>query len=187
MTSRLAFVALMLMACHAPSRSTPDPSRCGPTVPETAQHPLATPVAALAGEYDLIQVQTQPNGSTAIGRLHLGRPDSAARAGAIGGSMRDLVGWYEGEDNLRIQASSRNSHQPGVVLAGSHLRLGDTGGGQLPSRSLTITAVAPEGFWGWWQAQPGLRVERESASRRVMPDPAGYFCALRVEPEFKGR
>jgi hypothetical protein len=158
-------------------------------VPETAQHPLATPVAALAGEYDLIQVQTQPNGSTSVGRLHLARPDSAARAGAIGSSMRDLVGWYEGEDDSRIHASSRNSHELGVVLAGSHLRLGGTGGGQsqIQSRNLTITAVAPEGFWGWWQTQPGLRVERESPSRRVLPDPAGYFCAFRMEPESHGR
>ena len=187
MTSRSAFFALLLGACHSPSRSTPDPSRCGPTVPETAQHPLATPAAALAGDYDLIQVQTQPNGSTATGRLHLAPPDSAGRAGAIGGLMRDLVGWFEGADDLRIQASSRDSRHPGVVLAGSHLRLGDTDGGQAMSRNLTITAVASQGFWGWWQAQPGFRVERESASQRMMPDPAGYFCAFRVEPESKGR
>jgi hypothetical protein len=47
---------------------------------------------------------------------------------------------------------------------------------------LTITAVAPEGFWGWWKADPGWEITTDSATRRILPDPAGYFCALRVRP-----
>src|SRR3954468_14574166 len=46
-------------ACHPPS-SVASPERCGPTVPETAQHPIAIPARQLAGDYDLIQVRTQP-------------------------------------------------------------------------------------------------------------------------------
>jgi hypothetical protein len=97
--------------------------------------------------------------------------------------MRDLVGWYDSgsQTDLGINSSSQDSRHPGVVLVGSHLRLGDTDHGQAASRNLTITAVAPEGFWGWWRLEPGLRVTRESAGRRVMPDPAGYFCAYRVK------
>jgi hypothetical protein len=99
--------------------------------------------------------------------------------------MRDLVGWYDsGSQNDYMNASSRDLRHPGVVLVGSHLRLGDTDH-QAASHNLTITAVAPEGFWGWWRVELGLRVNHEFAGRRVMPDPAGYFCAYRVERESK--
>jgi hypothetical protein len=47
---------------------------------------------------------------------------------------------------------------------------------------LTITAVAPEGFWGWWKAEPGWEVAVKEPNQQVLPDPAGYFCALRVGP-----
>jgi hypothetical protein len=131
---------------------------------------------ALAGDYDLIQVQTQPSGGGVIaGRLHLAPLDSAARAGASGGAVRDLVGWLE-----PVQGdSSTSSRKPRVVLARNHLIVDQAGYAEGGAHNLEITAVAPEGLWGWWKADRGLALT-ETQSRRVLPDPAGYFCALRL-------
>jgi len=175
----------LLAGCH-PRSSSPGPERCGPAVPESAQHPVAGRAGSLAGQYNLIQVQTQPiAGTTTVGRLYLVRPDSLARAGAMGGASRDLIGWLEemkGDTAWHPGAGSRDPQRPGVVLAGDHLRLGQHGTRHGPFEQLTITAVAPEGFWGWWKAEPGWEITMDSTSTRVLPDPAGYFCALRVGP-----
>lgn len=141
--------------------------------------------AALAGDYDLVQVRTQPvAGVTSSGRLHLIPLDSTARAMAAGGPARNLIGWVElagGDSAWRANAGSRDPRHPGVVLAGDHLRLGQAGM-EGYREQLTITAVAPEGFWGWWKGEPGFDALDTSAVR-MAPDPAGYFCALRVAPE----
>ena len=124
----------------------------------------------LAGDYELIQVQTQPQAGLATsGTLHLAPLDSTARAEAVGGAVRDLVGWLHLAKEDKVAA-----------LAGPHLRLGRPGYPDGVVENLTITAVAPEGFWGWWQADRGMAVATEPGSNRVAPDPAGYFCALRV-------
>jgi hypothetical protein len=66
-----------------------------------------------------------------------------------------------------------------AVLAGQHLRLGHRAYGDGVIQNFTITAVAPEGFWGWWKSDRGVSVVTEPGTGRVIPDPAGYFCALR--------
>jgi hypothetical protein len=178
--------ALGLLACHAGSPKHLEPSRCGPDVPQTAEHPIASRNSALAGDYDLIQVQTQPVHEVSSGRLHLAPLDSIARAGAAGGAVRDLVGWLqpmEGDSTAHPNAGSRDQAHPGAVLAGHHLLLGRFGSVDSHFEQLTITAVAAEGFWGWWTAEPGLAVTVEAETKRVLPDPAGYFCALRVAKE----
>lgn len=181
-----ALAILLTAACHRASGSAPAPTRCEPGVPPTAQHPIGTKARDLAGDYDLIQVQTQPvAGLVGTGRLRLAPLDSAARAGAVGGTARDLVGWLEPVRRDRAtwaNATSRDPNQPGALLAGDHLVLGDIGVTDGYTERLTITAVAPEGFWGWWQAHPGLEMITDSAARRVLPDAAGYFCALRARP-----
>jgi hypothetical protein len=68
------------------------------------------------------------------------------------------------------------------VVAGDHLRLGQSRALEAPVEHLEITAVSPAGFWGWWKAEPGWEVRTETGGKRVLPDPAGYFCALRVAP-----
>jgi hypothetical protein len=68
------------------------------------------------------------------------------------------------------------------VLAGDHLRLGESGAVGSHAEHLMITAVAPDGFWGWWKAESGWDVSLEQRTQRVVPDPAGYFCALRTQP-----
>jgi hypothetical protein len=179
-------IAIAVVACHqgaAPPVS--EPARCGPMVPPTAQHPLATPPSALAGDYNLIQVRTQPaGGQTSSGRLHLTPLDSTGRAAAVGGSVRNLTGWLEpsaADSAWRSNVGSRDPRHPGVLLAGNHLRLGQPGMDGY-SEHLTITAVSPDGFWGWWRAEPGFEVTTDAEGHRVLPDPAGYFCALRAIP-----
>jgi hypothetical protein len=76
---------------------------------------------------------------------------------------------------------SQDPKHPGVLLAGTHLRLGQPGLHGY-SEHLTITAVSPDGFWGWWRAEPGFEVTTDAETQRVLPDPAGYFCALRTKP-----
>lgn len=180
-----ALSAVLIAACQ-PGVPTPKPERCGPAVSKTAQHPITARAGALAGDYDLIQVRTQPvAGVTTRGRLHLAPLDSMVRAGAAGGAVRDLIGWLdpvEGDTTWHPDAASRNPHHPGAVLAGDHLRLGQAGSEDAPVEHLTITAVAPEGFWGWWKAESGWKVALERTNQQVLPDPAGYFCALRVGP-----
>jgi hypothetical protein len=176
-------MALVLVACHQAAPSDTAPARCAASVPRTAHHPLASRPAALAGDYDLVQVQTQPTGGkTTAGHLHLVELDSSARARAAGGPVRDLTGWLEtaaGDSAWRSNVGSRDPRSPGVVLAGDHVMLGraslDT-----YTEHLTITAVSPDGFWGWWRGVPGFNVAMDTAAGRVLPDPAGYFCALRV-------
>jgi hypothetical protein len=148
---------------------------------------VASRATLLAGDYELIQVRSQPvAGVTSSGRLHLAPLDSVGRAGAVGGAVRDLVGWLEPDDGdsaWSSNAGSRDPEHPGVVLAGQHLRIGQVGYVDGYSEHLTITAVSPDGFWGWWKAERGLAVTTEPQTGRVLPDPAGYFCALRVARE----
>jgi hypothetical protein len=119
------------------------------------------------------------------GQLHLTPVDSAFRAASVGGAVRDLIGWFDPAENdtlPRPDASSRDPAEPGAVLAGSHLRLGPAGTLDAYVEHLTITAVSPEGFWGWWKAEPGFKLTLDRTSGRRLPDPAGFFCALRVRP-----
>ena len=175
---------LGLPACHGSPAAGPEPSRCSPRVPEHAEHPITSRATALAGDYDLIEVRTQPGSGISSGKLHLAPLDSTARAGATGGAVRDLIGWLDpitGDSTWGPGAGSGDPDQPGAVLAGDHLLLGQTGALDGHVEELTITAVAPDGFWGWWKAVPGWEITLDSLSR-ALPDPAGYFCALRVAP-----
>jgi hypothetical protein len=185
MRGSLTLGTLGLLACHPSPPVRPGPSQCSPDVPSNAEHPIATRTTSLAGDYTLIQIRTQPTHSLSSGRLHLAPLDSTARAGGVGGAVRDLVGWLqptEGDSSSRPDASSRDPRHPGAVLAGQHLLLGQSNTLDGHFEQLTITAVAPQGFWGWWKAEPGWEVT-ETETQRVVPDPAGYFCALRVAQE----
>jgi hypothetical protein len=182
---QLVALSSCLLGCHSGHPPAAAPERCAPAVPATAQHPITARAFGLAGDYELIQVQTQPRaGQTSIGRLHLAPLDSIVRSHAVGGAVRDLVGWMEteqGDTTWRPNAGSKDPGHPGAVLAGDHLRLGEAGGADSHAEHLMITAVGKDGFWGWWKAEPGWEVAQDEGSKRILPDPAGYFCASRVQ------
>lgn len=166
----IAVGALALAACGPAAAPAPEPLSCTPIVPVTAQHPIATRPAALAGTYHLIRVHSQPNSGVIVsGLLHLAPLDSSSRAAAVGGPVRDLAGTLDLADGTREPVPA--------ILAGEHLRIGRVG--EPGAQHLTITAVAPNGFWGWWTTDRGGGIDNDPATGRVNPDPAGYFCALR--------
>jgi hypothetical protein len=178
----VAEIGIGLAGCQ-PQPALPHPEQCRPGVPPNAEHPIASRPSLLAGDYQLFQVRTQPEvGLVTSGRLHLEPLDSTARAGAVGAPARDLAGWLEPNRNdLRRRAALA---PPGeaharAILAGDHLVLGAVGSLEGYVEHLTITAVAPEGFWGWWKAESAVEMAAGDPER-VLPDPAGYFCALRV-------
>jgi hypothetical protein len=174
---KLTAIIIVGVGCQ-PRPQLLQPERCAPGVPSDAQHPLVSRISLLAGEYDLIQVRTQPDaGSFSSGLLHLEPLDSAAREGAVGGAARDLVGWLD----RRETREADNRPRIDVVLRGDHLIVGSPGDLDQSVEHLTITAVARQGFWGWWKAETGMQVTAHGGER-VLPDPAGYFCALRVLP-----
>jgi hypothetical protein len=155
-------------------------------VPERAQHPITSRATGLAGDYELIRVRTQPGAGISSGKLHLAPPDLGARAGAAGGAARDLIGWLDSiadDSTWHPDAGSRDPDHPGAVLTGSHLLLGQTRGVDGHVEELTINAVAPDGFWGWWKAEPGWEIAVDPRTQRVLPDPAGYFCAVRARKQ----
>jgi len=47
---------------------------------------------------------------------------------------------------------------------------------------LRIRAVSPDGFWGTWSREPGFAVVIDS-TKRVLANPGGHFCALRIRRE----
>lgn len=171
-------LTVIMAACHAAASTPPGPAPCGPAVPASAQHPLSVKVTTLAGDYKLIQVRTQPvAGVVTSGRLHLAPLDSAARAAAVGGAVRDLEGWLEPGAGDTVWGGRTRA-----ALAGQHLSLGDKEDLNGYHEHLTITAVTPDGFRGWWEADMGLALSPDPTTGRILPEPAGYFCGLRLTP-----
>ena len=76
--------------------------------------------------------------------------------------------------------ASANIDHPGVMLQGQVLRMGDYDVFDGVGENLTITHVAPAGFRGSWQQDNGIAMMIDTLTHQRVPDPAGYFCALRV-------
>jgi len=176
---------LLTLVAACTGGSTPViPSNCSPFVPANAEHTTAMAVSALAGDYQLIQVPTQPAGAMMIqGKPHLRPRDTGPDASK---PTATLIGWFEpvgGDSVWRAIVGSRDPKRPGAVLKGKQLRIGMNAPLDGYGDNLRITAVDSTGFWGWWVVEPGLSVPVSLHGERVPPDGAGYFCALRIAPE----
>ena len=172
---RSIVVLLLITACASPQLAAPAPAECPIAVPPTATRVSLDSLSRLAGDYELIQVSWQPGPpSVTRGHLHLVVPDSGQREVPCGlrTMRRDLVGWYHRDDT---PASARIS----AVLDGWGVWIGSfcgcDGGGDV----LAITAVSPQGLWGSWQSDLGIAVAIDAKTHTLLPDPAGFFCALR--------
>jgi len=186
-SSAFTTAVVLVIAC-APSLSDPvHPLECPLSVPDNAARPFAEALRNLPGDYRLIQVSWQP-APPRVGRgyLHLEVPDSLGRQApcGFGRSKRDLIGWYRPDDSTQIEwrqiLESRDPKSPGVVVRGASLRVGQQecvmdGAGD----NLQITAVAHQGFWGYWVQDMGIAALMDTVTHRVVPVAAGFFCALR--------
>jgi hypothetical protein len=137
----------------------------------------------LVGDFVLVQVATQPAGERAItGRLHLARPDTTTPLPPFR-RWADLIGWFDSPDarpEWRAVTNSRDPLNPGATVDNFVLRIGQHYMLDGSSDNLWITAIAPGGFWGWWKSDLGFALTLDTLAHRVVPDPAGYFCARRV-------
>jgi len=177
---------LLTLVAACTGGSTPViPSNCSPFVPANAEHTTAMAVSALAGDYQLIQVPTQPRGAKTIeGKLHLQPRDTGTNPSKPSPTV--LIGWFEpvgGDSAWRAIVGSRDPKRPGAILRAQQLRIGMNMPLDGYGYGLRITAVDSTGFWGWWVVEPGLSVPVSLHGERVPPEGAGYFCALRIASE----
>jgi hypothetical protein len=181
---------LAICACtNAHSAIQPAPTVCSPTPPVGARPISDDQVAALAGSFHLVQVNTSfgpTSGHQLVwrGRLRLTLVDSAARAASrerrfghsprpdlqLAGTLlwRDSTSWTEPAevDESRLYVGC------GDCLDGS-------------PEVFEMTHVNPEGFWGRWEDyQTGIVRAADERTGEWLPNPAGYFCAWR---EAEGR
>jgi hypothetical protein len=171
----------LLTSCVVINRLRPDHG-CSVEPPASALAPTTTSrIDSLAGRFDLVMVTTsfpstegRPVWRT---QLDLRRPDSGAVAAAVRRGLdrpRDLrlVG---------VQRWSTRYRPNDAEVDGTTLYLGCRGCLDASPDVLRITASSTHGFWGTWrdyQTGIGRVVGKNGAS---LPDPAGYFCALRSE------
>lgn len=145
----------------------------------------------LAGDYDLVLVSSweREAGRSLRGLLHLEPTDSLHRfyelgfAGRHRADDRPLWGWltllYSDVTVPRTaDPASHDPDHPGVLLhASGRLELGVWRGNDGSSTSLAVQRVWPLGFSGHWSSDLGIRVIVKQG--RVLPNPHGYFCAIR--------
>jgi hypothetical protein len=138
----------------------------------------------LIGDFVLVQVATQPAGEpTVSGRLHLAKPDTTIPLPRLR-RWPDLLGWFESPDatpGWRASTSSRDPLNPGVTVENFGMRIGEQYMNDAAGDDFRITAMTRDGFWGWWKSDLGIAIALDTVAHRVIPDPAGYFCATRVK------
>jgi hypothetical protein len=97
---------------------------------------------------------------------------------------RILWGWI---DSLEVdsgsaeRAASRDPDSPGVEWIGTGLVFGRPDWIDGITTDLAIGHFSPRGFWGRWHSGGGVELLVDSLGRRI-PDPQGYFCAVRLDP-----
>jgi hypothetical protein len=185
--SAIALGALLLAAACAHGRvDSVKVAECPYAVPPDAARVISRSLEELAGDYKLIQITWQPAPPVlSRGRLHLEVPDSAWREVPCGAGKltRDLIGWYRPEHTdrrgWRRIVESTDPAEPGAVLRGWRLTIGQHCVMDGSSDNFVITAVSPRGFWGYWAQDLGIAMVMDSATGRIVPNAAGFFCALR--------
>ena len=180
MQIRTFVIALSVLAGASDPPSAPE---CPLRVPVDASRPMHEETDWLVGDFHLVQVATQPAGEPTIaGRLHLARPDTTDALPPLR-RWPDLIGWFESPDSRpewRAITSSRDPLNPGVTVEDFGIQIGQHYVLDGASDDLRITAISPHGFWGWWKSDQGIALTLDTLTGRIIPDPAGYFCATRI-------
>jgi hypothetical protein len=95
----------------------------------------------------------------------------------------DEIGWFDPEradSAWRRIVGSHDPLNPGVSVRRESMRIGMQEALDGRGDDFTITAVSQAGFWGWWMTDLGIGVAIDTQHGRLIPNPAGYFCAIRV-------
>lgn len=188
MTARIAgFLAVTLaVACCARASaraSAPAAADCGAVTAEPLRLDSVI-VATMPGEYRLVQVTTSydtrayPRNES---RLTLRLPDSTERRDAavrkLGHSPRfnlQLLGtWRPRGDSGRAYAAEVDG---GVLFLGCRDCL------DASPDVLVIRELSGVGFRGSWRDYQTGMARVVDQRGRLLPDPAGYFCAYRIAP-----
>jgi hypothetical protein len=176
------FVAVVLTACHA--QTVPWPVGCPPTAPSGARIIASDSVAQLAGTYDLVMVGLSRGAPAWItrGRFNLSVADTLYRywvwtiRGSIRRGDRPLVGKVAFFDS----AGAPGPPEPADVEDGV-LYLGCRQCTDASPLELRLIAETPVWIWGLWEDEQTGIGRLIDASGNWAPNPAGYFCARRLQ------
>jgi len=166
-------------SCASVSRLTGRSSCSEP--PASAAPPTEQQIASLVGRFSLTQVITsfpaseQPSPERTTVELH--RPDSVTRAA----TARRLIGRPKNLQLVGTLGDKGHSLAGAVKVDAGTLFIGCRDCNDASPDHLKISAISDRGFWGTWvDYQTGIgRVFGKDG--KPLPDPAGYFCALRIE------
>jgi len=172
--SALAVATVLHTAPYIVTAQSVAPPECGFSVPADAMRYDFDSPKSLVGDFEIIRVSWQPSPPTVTrGGLHLQAPDSSSKAATAGKSHSpDLTGWYR--DSTDWEGTFR------ATLQGPRLAIGPADPDAAADRYV-VTAWSRRGFWGYWSRSYGIAVVVDKATNLVLPDPAGFFCALRVQ------
>lgn len=180
---RLLALTLAVAGCARASAPAPAAADCSAVTAEPLRLDSGM-VAMMPGEFRLVQVATSFDTREYLqqeGRLTLRLPDSTERREAavrtFGHRPRarlQLLGmWRTSRDSLRTSPAEVDG---GVLFLGCRDCL------DASPDVLVIRELTGDGFRGSWRDyQTGLgRVVDQRG--RLLPDPAGHFCAFRIAP-----
>jgi hypothetical protein len=180
---------LILTSGTAPVMAQSRSTQCSPRPPRAATAFSPDQVLQLTGSFSLVFVATSQGTSPAPwgGILTLQAHDSLRRYRFVerrighAPGQRPLWGWIDSSTangSWVTRMASRDPDYPGVEWIGGGLVFGWFDSMDGVTTHLTVTHVARTGFWGRWRSGGGIELLTDSAGHPI-PDPAGYFCALR--------
>jgi hypothetical protein len=188
---RLLIRALLILAAGTTTAVAQSvPARCSSHPPRSTSVFDTGQVLQLTGSFRLVLVATSRGASKAPwgGTLTLQAHDSLRRYRFVqrqighAPGQRPLWGWIDSStvhESWARRIASRDPDYPGVEWIGGGLALGWFDSMDGVTTDLTVTHLGPTGFWGRWSSSGGIELLTDSAGRPI-PDPAGYFCALRI-------
>jgi hypothetical protein len=188
----IVLALLALGATDLTGQELPPRTQCSLDPPRSAARFAPAKVLTLQGTFRLRLVRIENNHDVGglEGILTLQAHDSAHRyryrrlgAGPTAPEF-PLWGWMDsvsGAPGWGARVTSRDPDSPGLEWRFQNLVFGDRDMWDGVTTSLTVTHVAPTGFWGRWQTMGGFDVIVDSLGHEVPEVPSvRYFCAIRL-------
>jgi hypothetical protein len=192
MTFRSLVVAFSLIFMECATFRAGAPKEC-PIPPSHRQPPALDRLRALPGRYRIVTVniaRDRHHPNVIAGELTLTEPDTLlpyywdTGRGLERGPPPQLIGLLTWQRPMRGYAEDSVM----VVYDGkaASLRSGRfTTRGDPKSIGYDVFAVESNGFTGWWAVSRTLPmrfdpVPSKEERKKIVPDPRGYFCAIRI-------